>query len=152
MAGGQKISKVGVTGVTVALAGLVLGDFVLVRRNRLTPGLPLSVFEALAELQWALLLAGLAILLLFSIWPGRRQAAAGMLLIVLLVLTLLGFAGSAASGRRSSPVWLRTTGSSSSRDRSWRRFLPSLPMRRSILSKTGWDRLRRWREGEENEQ
>lgn len=98
MAAGQKISRVGVTGVTVALAGLVLGDFVLVRRNRLTPGLPLSVFEALAELQWALLLAGLAVLLLFSIWPGRRQAAAGMLLIVLLVLALMAFAGSAAAG------------------------------------------------------
>ncbi|OGR16109.1 MAG: hypothetical protein A2X81_08705 [Desulfobacterales bacterium GWB2_56_26] len=97
MAGRRKISRVGGAGVTVALAGLVLGDFVLVRRNRLTPGVPLSVFEALAELQWALLLAGLAALLLFSIKPGRRQAAAGMLLIVLLVLALLGFLGSAAA-------------------------------------------------------
>lgn len=96
MAAWQKVSRVGVAGVTLALAGLVAGDFVLVRRNRLAPGTALSVFEALAGLQWVLLLAGLAVVLALSIRPTRRRSAAALFLIVLLALALLAGAGSAA--------------------------------------------------------
>jgi len=93
----RAISRAGLVGVAVALAALLLEDFVLVRENRLAPGISLSVFEVLAVWQWGLLLAGPVVLALISLRSGRREAGLGMVVILLLVVALLWFQGAAAA-------------------------------------------------------
>jgi osmoprotectant transport system permease protein len=93
----RSASRVGVLGALIGACGLLLGDFVLNRPNRLAPGDPLSLLEALGWWPVGLFSAGFAILLLVSLFPGRRGVVWGAVLPVLMFLGLLWAQGYAAS-------------------------------------------------------
>ncbi|MFW6081135.1 MAG: ABC transporter permease [Desulfosalsimonas sp.] len=84
-------------GSTIGLAGLVLGDFVINRPNRLASGQGLSVFEVLPVWQWGLFIAGFGCLVGTALFPRPRLVLAATVLPALLVLALLGVQGSTAS-------------------------------------------------------
>lgn len=83
-------------GAVIGVCGLLGGDFVLNRPNRLAPGEPLSLFEALNLWQAGLFTVGFVVLLLISLFPGRRTAVPGAVLPVLMFLGLLWAQGYAA--------------------------------------------------------
>jgi osmoprotectant transport system permease protein len=98
---------VGLLGAATALASLLAADFVVVRPNRLAPGEPLSLFEALPAWAWVSLLAGCLLFALCSLGDdppaGRPPCARAVLGFVLAPVTALGllagqgFAASAAA-------------------------------------------------------
>jgi osmoprotectant transport system permease protein len=96
---GARLSRVGLLGAVLALAALLLGDFAVVRPNRLAPGEGLGLFQALPAWQWAPLLAGVLLLGGCAVQGLRLRRApplAGVVLVVLLALGLLAAQGAAA--------------------------------------------------------
>jgi osmoprotectant transport system permease protein len=93
----SEVSRPGLAGAAVGLAGFALAGFVVVRPNRLAPGEPMGVFQVLPAWQWGLFLAGFALLVLLCFRPSRRGAAVGTALPPAMVLALLWSQGVAAS-------------------------------------------------------
>ena len=93
----SRTSRVVLAGSAIGLAGLVLGDFVINRPNRLASGQGLSVFEALPVWQWGLLIAGFVCLGGIALFPKRRLVLAATVLPALLALGLLWVQGATAS-------------------------------------------------------
>ncbi|MFP4257069.1 MAG: ABC transporter permease [Desulfobacterales bacterium] len=92
-----KTSRVALSGSAIGLAGLILGDFVISRPNRLASGQGLSVFEVLPAWQWGIFIAGFACLGGIALFPRPRLVLAATILPALLVLALLGVQGATAS-------------------------------------------------------
>ncbi len=105
----MRVHRPGLLGALLGLAGLLAGDFLTVRPNRLAPGEALSLFQALVPWQWSLLLAGFALLALSSLGedpPAGRgpsfRAVAGLVLVPVLCLGLLACQGMAATASLDS--------------------------------------------------
>ncbi|MGM0786999.1 MAG: ABC transporter permease [Thermodesulfobacteriota bacterium] len=92
-----KTSRVALVGSAIGMAGLILGDFVINRPNRLASGQGLSVFEVLPAWQWGLFIAGFGCLGGIALFPRPRLVLAATVLPALLVLALLGVQGATAS-------------------------------------------------------
>ncbi|HKJ64745.1 MAG TPA: ABC transporter permease [Desulfopila sp.] len=92
----SSVSKVGLVGGVFTAASLLLGDFVIVRPNRLAPGEPLSLFAVLSVWQWAACLFGLLMILYCSWRPSRRNVTLATLAVPLVLLLLLWCQGDAA--------------------------------------------------------
>ncbi len=90
------VSRVGLAGGVFAAASLLLGNFVIVRPNRLAPGEPLSLFTALPPWQWAACLLGPLLLIYWSWRPSPRKVFLATLLVPLAFLLLLWCQGGAA--------------------------------------------------------
>lgn len=117
----SSVSKVGLAGGVFTAASLLLGDFVIVRPNRLAPGEPLSLFAALSMWQWSVCLLGPLLLLYWSWRPSRRSVFLATLAVPLIFLLLLWCQGAAAreltlAGERftrvsvGSSLWLAMLG------------------------------------------
>ena len=92
----RNFSRVGVLGSVFALLSLLLGDFVIVRPNRLAAGEALSAFAAQSAWQWVVPVILLLALCGIALQPRRQLARLALLLGPLAVLTLLWGQASAA--------------------------------------------------------
>ncbi|MGB3223765.1 MAG: ABC transporter permease [Desulforhopalus sp.] len=91
-------SKVGVVGLVIVVAALLLGDFVIVSPNRLMAGQPMSIFEVLTTRQWLVVIVLVAAVTGLSLQPNRVRLHVSAVLVLLLVLLLIWYMGSAALG------------------------------------------------------
>lgn len=94
----RTFSKVGVVGLVIVVAALLLGDFVIVSPNRLMAGQPMSIFEVLATGQWLVVLVLVTAMTGLSLQPKRVRLHVSAVLVPLLVLLLIWYMGSAALG------------------------------------------------------
>jgi len=92
----QSVSKVGLIGVLIILVAALLGDFAILRPNRLVPGEPLSVFEALTVWQYSAFAIFLGMLAYISWKPGKWLLRLAIVIIPLMFMALLWSQGMVA--------------------------------------------------------
>ena len=93
----SRTSRVALAGTALGLLGLILGDFVISRPNRLAAGEGLSVFQVLPAWQWIMIFAGFGCLGGIALYPKRILMYVGTVLPVVMVLCLLWTQGVTAS-------------------------------------------------------
>ncbi|MGM0645544.1 MAG: ABC transporter permease [Thermodesulfobacteriota bacterium] len=93
----HQVSRPGLLGALLGLAGLGLGDFVILRANRLAAGEGLSLFEALPVWHWGLLLGGFCCLAGAALFPRRSLVAPAAVLAAFGALALLWTQGAVAA-------------------------------------------------------